>query len=458
MNRTAGVIAIVLAAAALAPCQAQLTVSGQVRPRVEFRSGQGTPSVEDTAAAFFASQRTRINIGMAMHRLKVYTSIQDVRVWGQDLSTVNRTTAQGYDGLMLHEAWAELSLLDTGRSVQNFTLKAGRQELVYDDVRLLGNLDWLQQGRRHDAVLLKLEQDGWIAHIGAAFNQNAERKSNTIFNGAPGSYPAGTNGQKMMYKSMQFLYLGRKQEWGSASFLLFKDDFSRYHYATGDTLHKTPLYGSGVWSRITSGFYLTARLTKELSVISSAYYQGGHYSDGTQLNEYLLSLSTQYAVLPGFSVGPGIDVTSGNNGTDGSKLNQRFDPLYGTPHKFWGYMDYFYVADGFGPNGLVDLYVRSRYKPGDRFTLLFDAHRFSLPQAVMSEAGAPMKKMLGTELDLMVTHQVTKAATLEGGLSWMFGSETLTSPRVKNVEDADRIASWTYIMLTLKPEFVFGSK
>src|SRR3712207_7983172 len=33
--------------------------------------------------------------------------------------------------------------------VDYFGFKIGRQELLYDDSRLLGNLDWLQQARRH---------------------------------------------------------------------------------------------------------------------------------------------------------------------------------------------------------------------------------------------------------------------------------------------------------------------
>ncbi len=49
-----------------------------------------------------------------------------------------------------------------------------RQELVYDDQRLLGNLDWLQQGRRHDAIVFKLLHEGWHADLGAAFNQNTD--------------------------------------------------------------------------------------------------------------------------------------------------------------------------------------------------------------------------------------------------------------------------------------------
>ena len=45
---------------------------------------------------------------------------------------------------------------------------------MYDDSRLLGNLDWLQQGRHHDAIVFKLLNKGWRADLGAAFHQNTD--------------------------------------------------------------------------------------------------------------------------------------------------------------------------------------------------------------------------------------------------------------------------------------------
>lgn len=434
---------------------AQFTISGQVRTRSEFRNGQGTPQVKDTVSAFFTSQRTRLNVGYSGYRFKVYTSLQDVRVWGQDASSINRVTADAYDGLMLHEAWGEVSLVDTGKVIRNFTFKLGRQELVYDDVRLLGNLDWLQQARRHDAALLKFEHNGWTVHLGAAYNQNAERKSNTIYNGVPSGYAASTNGMTSMYKSMQFLYAAKKIAVGTASFLFFKDDFSRFHFADADVQKKTPLYERKVWSRFTTGVNLSATAFRKLGFFASAFYQGGNYRDGTKLNEYLLSFSTLYSATKKFSFGPGIDLTSGNNGSDPSKKYQRFDPLYGTPHKFWGFMDYFYVADGFGANGLTDYYFKTRWKAKENFTLLLDAHRFVLPNAVTDSYGNKLSKALGTELDLTFNYTVTKLIMLEGGYSAMLSTATMSAAKVKNIANAATHSSWAYLMLSVKPEFLF---
>ena len=415
--------------------QAQFTVSGQLRTRTELRNGQGTPQVADTAAAFFTSQRTRLNFGYAGHRFKVFTAIQDVRVWGQDASSVNRVTTDVNDGLMIHEAWAEISLVDTGKVIKNFSIKIGRQELVYDDVRLLGSLDWLQQARRHDAALIKFEHKSWIAHLGAGFNQNAERKSNTIYNGVPTAYAASTNGLNTMYKSMQFLYVGKKLHFGNASFLFFKDDFSKFHFAETDINKTTPIWDRGVWSRYTVGANLFGTALRKLGFALSAFYQGGKYREGTELDEYFLSASASYAVGRKFSIGPGVDITSGNNGSDPAKRFQRFDPLYGTPHKFWGYMDYFYVADGFGPNGLINYYLKSKYKAKDNLTLTLDAHYFLLPTAVTDNDGLEMNKALGTELDFVVNYLSYKSNNPGGRIfSDVFHRDNGHPQKVKNVK------------------------
>ncbi len=433
---------------------AQFTVSGQLRTRTEMRNGQGTPTIADTSAAFFTSQRTRLNFGYSGYRFKLYASVQDVRVWGQDGSIINRYTVDANDGFMLHEAWGEISLVDTGKTIKNFTLKIGRQELVYDDVRLLGNLDWLQQARRHDAALIKFEHKGWMLHLGGAFNQNRELRQNTVYQPVT-AYPASTNGMSTMYKCMQFLYVNKKLHFGNASFLAFRDQFSKYHYKNTDVNKTTPIYEGSTWSRYTVGGNLFGTAFTKLGFALTAFYQSGQYRDGTELSESLLSASTSYAIGRKFSIGSGIDYTSGNDGSDASNKNARFDPLYGTPHKFWGYMDYFYVADGFGSNGLVDLYIKAKFKPKDNLTLYLDAHRFVLSEDLPMEGGVQYEKFLGTEFDFVVNYGLSKVISIEAGYSQMYSSDTMSSPKVKNVKNASDFNDWAYLMISIKPEFTF---
>src|SRR5690242_9574445 len=89
---------------------AQLTVNAQLRTRGELRDGQGAPLPESAKPAFFISQRSRLFLLYTGYRIKLGVTGQDVRVWGQDVSTINRTTTADNNGFMLHEAWAEIVL------------------------------------------------------------------------------------------------------------------------------------------------------------------------------------------------------------------------------------------------------------------------------------------------------------------------------------------------------------
>lgn len=429
------------------PLQAQFTLTGQLRTRTEFRHGQGTLVPKMTQPAIFTSQRTRLNVGYTGYRYKFFTALQDVRVWGQDASTINQVTSEIHNGLMVHEAWGEIALLDSSTTSSELTLKIGRQELLYDDSRLLGNLDWLQQGRRHDAAVLKWRNKDWVTHLGGAFNQNKEGKIGTIYNGVPVGYPAGSNGMSTLYKSLQFLYVGRKFREGSASFLAVKDDFNKY-----ETNNQTRVYTRGVWSRFTAGSYVLATLAKRISLTSSAYYQFGSDQDGVDLSAYLLTLFTSFQAAPKFNLGLGIDYTSGG-GSDNK--NKSFDPLYGTPHKFWGYMDYFYVSDGFGyRNGLIDVYLKTRYSFGEKATMTLDAHHFTISNQINSTDINQLNRNLGTEVDLVVNYNVTKVVSFEGGFCAFFATSSLASKPIKNVTNAQLRASWAYLMVSIKPDFL----
>lgn len=431
--------------------KAQLTLTGQLRPRVEVRAGQGTLQKEGDKAALFSSQRFRLNAGFGGYRYKVFASLQDVRVWGQDASSINRTTTEANNGVMLNEAWGEIYLNDTISKIQNLSLKIGRQEISYDDQKVLGGLDWLQQGRRHDAIILKFFNKGWIADIGVAFNQNKELNTGTIYNGTATAYPAGTNGIGTMYKSFQYAYIGRKFFFGDLSFLFFKDDFNKY---TGTT---TKVYTTGVWSRNTTGLYYNTTIARKLNLTGSYYYQGGHDKDGRSLSANLASITSTLQVGRKLFIGPGVDYLSGDDGTKAvtaTSDNNRFDPLYGTPHKFWGGMDYFYAASGFGKQGLLNYFFKAKYNMKDNLTLLMDIHGFEAANKLSNGTGGTLSSYLGTEIDLVMKYNFTKMINIEGGYSFMKATNSMASAAVKNIATPDLSPQFAYVMLKISPNFL----
>jgi len=160
---------------------AQFTLSGDIRPRAEYRNGYKTLVSPNHDAAAFVDQRTRMNLNFMSQSYRVKVSLQDIRVWGSQ-PQLNTT-----DGLTsLHEGWGEV-FFDT-----KYALKVGRQEIAYDDQRIFGSVGWAQQARSHDAAVFKVNSEDYTAHIGAAYNQDGASLSGTIANNSS-------------YKAMQYL-------------------------------------------------------------------------------------------------------------------------------------------------------------------------------------------------------------------------------------------------------------
>ncbi|MFT3747755.1 MAG: alginate export family protein [Agriterribacter sp.] len=448
-----GIYCIILLLVCHIKTTAQVSLSAQLRTRTELRDGQGAPLPKNSDPAFFTSQRTRLSAGFNTYRLKLGLTVQDVRVWGQDASTINRTTTQDNNGMMIHEAWAEIGLTDTANRRYNLALKLGRQELIYDDQRLIGNLDWLQQARRHDAAVIQFNSSGWVLHGGFAYNQNKENASDTKYNQTPAGNYAGNTNAGSIYKSLEYIYANRKYKNGNVSVLLFSDQFNKYHINIENNV-PVKSWDNGAWSRFTTGFYTMNDFGKT-AITASAYYQAGHTSAGQKLSAALLSANLLYNVDKKWSVGPGIDYTTG--GTSGN-TSHAFDPLYGTPHKFWGLMDYFYAGSAFGNKGLTDYYIKVKYKPSGGLQLSGDVHKFFSAAAVYDNAGNDISKNFGTEADIVASYSLTKIIGFEAGYSHFFSTASLASAGVKNIMDAQKNNNWAYIMVNIKPAFMFNAR
>ncbi|GAB3252182.1 hypothetical protein GCM10027347_11080 [Larkinella harenae] len=484
--------------------QAQFSLIGQLRTRTELRDGYGNLSPRDSRAAAFTSQRTRLTFGYQWNRITFGVAVQDVRVWGQDASTIS--VADG-NRLMMHEAWADLVLINRADSTLKFapldrlSLKIGRQELVYDDVRLLGNLDWLQQGRRFDAALLKAQHHGWALDLGLGFNQNSDAAGLTGTGYTPANAPTSalstknvtlpipggflptsgkggapvvanavsTNGQNQQFKAFQLLYLTRKFNRTKFSALVFKDDFSKYRTDSIGNVSTGYVYGRrydrpGVHSRITYGAMLTGQLGHASGTFlpvqwqAFGYWQNGRDRDGLRIRKahhYGINAVFQKGL---FSVSPGYEVLSGNhaNTLKGGETN-RFDPLYGTPHKHWGYMDYFYVGTGSPAGGLQDAFLKFKYA-GKRLTTGLDVHYFALAATTYNQlpdapAGATLAPTLGVEYDFTATYTLNKFTTLEGGYALMNGTNTLEYSKQGTMDQKNKLGTWAYLMINIRPDF-----
>ena len=120
--------------------QEEFSISTQIRPRAEYRNGTLFPRDAGDGAVFFVNTRARLSMEYKRSDLIMKLSGQHVGVWGQD------PQIEKEGRFMLNEAWLQLPFGN------GFFVKAGRQQLSYDDDRILGTLDWNTSGRWHDAL------------------------------------------------------------------------------------------------------------------------------------------------------------------------------------------------------------------------------------------------------------------------------------------------------------------
>jgi hypothetical protein len=458
---------------------AQQRLIGTVRTRSEYRDGVGNlaASGPNVDPAMFTSQRTNLLYGYKWTKLDFQVQVRDVRVWGQDASTINN--ADG-NKLFLHEAWGEFTIATASDTncwlkVDNLSLKIGRQEIAYDDVRLLGNLDWLQQGRRHDAAVLKFMHKGYQLDLGAAFNQNNDgfatrgifynpQNSTTNAVAYKGGYAVvnptsingagpGTNAAGQMYKTMEYLYGSRKFGQTKFSVLALNDNFAKYRDSANYRIYTGDRYNNGRW---TMGANFTTQVGNasgfgKIAIAGGGFVQRGNNKAGQNLEAYMANLSASYQ-KGNFQVGPAIDYLSGNNSNDVNNTDQKFDPLYGTPHKWWGYMDYYYVGTGGPKGGLINTQLRAKYT-ANRYFITVDLHNFKSDNPI---AKGEYTKDLGNEIDIIFNYNVNKFVNLELGYSKYFGATEATAiTKGLSGTTTKREADWAYAMFTIRPDFFF---
>jgi hypothetical protein len=415
----------------------QATMSLQFKPRMEYRDGYMTLPSENSEPSFHVNNRVRLQLGYTAKKLEVVVQPQYVYVWGQ-----NAFNSAADNNLSMYQAYAQLNLygknIDSTHTVDQFALRLGRQELNYDGGRILSNLDWAPQGIRHDAALFILEHKGWSIQAGAGFNQ----ESATLF---------GSTYSKNMYKSFQMIRLHKEGERFNGSLLLFKDDFQKFLYDSAGNAT-----ADGINSRINAGTYLNVKLSNHLDIESEVYTQQGTDQAGAQLNAWLFNLQLTYKAINGnLTVTPGIDYVSGNNGLATDSINRSFFPTYGINHKFYGYMDYFYVASPFGTAGLQDVFVRTSYKINGKWGTALHMHYFSTANNIndVNDPGKAADPYLGTEVDWILNHQFADNAHIQFGACMMLGSETLK--QIKGLpETAASTGMFTYLQFVVTPRFL----
>ena len=402
------------------------TIDAELMTRGELRYG-GLPDSEDDInnKASFILERTRLGLDYERTFIKAHITGQHSAVWGQ----------AGKGSFNLYEAWVQLT------SRQGLFAKIGRQVLSYDDERIIGSNDWAMAAMSHD--LLKIGYEGGVHKVHAmfAYNQNSESvNGGTVYR----------NGDKP-YKFMQNLwyhYQHPRVPYGAS--LLFmnigmQSELDNYDNKT----HYQQLVGT----------YLSYK-PSNWSAEGSFYYQFGRNEYDMEISAWMASVKASYSPTWQWQLVGGYDILSGDPffavppgggiglGLVHHKTIKGFSPVYGSHHKFYGAMDFFYLStyyNGFTP-GLQNYYLGVNFKPINK--LRFDVAYHYLAIATNTKY---LDKTLGHELEFSAVYTPIKEISLMLGYSFMHGSKTMEE--LKRV-DTNGNLHWAWLNVIVRPRFL----
>ena len=404
----------------------EFTVDAQLRLRGEYQNGQGTLRSEGASPDGFISDRARLGLGFKRGGLSLKISGQHVGTWGSRSLTDTSDNGQ----FTLSEAWAQLETRN-----QKFYAKLGRQQLSYDDDRLLGTLDWNQAGNFHDAMKVGYKSDLHKVDFIAAFNQTNQSKDGSIF--FEGNAPYKTmqtlwyhfGGAKNPFQ-MSLLFMNLGQEGGASP----ENTKTRYNQ--------------------TYGTYITYKPISDLTINGTYYHQSGKTAGGTYIDANMAAVKVAYTICPKWNVAVGYDWLQGEGRHEDCDKTHAFNVLYGTHHKFYGTMDYF-LGNYFkqGGKGLHDIQLNVGFKPSEKVDMSLAYHCFNSSDAVYNKG--EKKHHLGSEIDYQINWKIMKNVTLQGGYSVMCPTDNMQL--LKGTGSYKSWQDWAWVSINVNPR-IFGLK
>ncbi len=414
----------------------QFTVNGEFRSRGEVRHGYSKLPVDGSDAAFFVSQRSRISFGFTNDLFKTKLTLQNINVWGDDNIYTGTGAFGSTNGVDVYESWLELKTSPTS------VIRIGRQELAYDDQRILSTRDWTQSGLTYDALVFKKQGNSWGLDIGLSLNNKLENTFGNDF------YT-----DKNRIKTLNFAHFDKKvNEKFKVSLIALGTGYQKE--GTTSTIYMTGTYGTNLNYNFGS-----------VTLSPRIYYQNGKNKKGEEISAYYTGVDLSASPGDNFMITAGVDYFSGhdasNSDTDYMSKDHTFDLMYGARYKFYGNMNQFvFSGEPIDNGGLSDIYLKFKYSTGTRGTFLLDYHYFRLTSnyadPTYTSGFRALNKSLGSEFDIIYSHELFKGASIKTGFSFFLPSESLEI--LKGVGAGNSSGSyWGWIMVTIKPGF-FNSK
>ncbi|MEW6653855.1 MAG: alginate export family protein [Bacteroidota bacterium] len=377
--------------------QNTLKVTGQIRPRFEMDDRDFNSA---KAASNLTYMRSRLNAAFSSNKVNAFIQMQDSRIWGTEPSTV-----ADMKNVDLHQAYFVLS--DAFETP--IDIKIGRMELLYNNERILGASNWSNVGRSFNGVVLGYNTSKFNADF--LVMKEAEKLA------------AGDDLDQTLYALFTEIKLIDK--FNINPFLF---------YQRGVPSTNMNRYTMGVYAKGESG-----GLTHETEFI----YQGGEYTQALKkfdVSAYFMAINAGYTFNHKGKpmIGAGIDYYSGDNNLADNKV-KTFNGLYGTAHKFLGYMDYFtdIPAHTYGL-GIMDIIAKAGINATEKLKLSLFFHLFGSVEEYTLQ-NKTKTNSFGSEINLLANYKYSDAVGFEAGFGYFSPGEIFKEKRGKDS------ATWFYL-------------
>ena len=394
------------------------------RTRGEVRAGGQPEEGTDKAVASFLSEKIHLPLQFSTRHMDIRLVPRHSGVWGES----------GGGAFSLYEGWVQFKT-DFGL----FT-RIGRQELNYDNGRIIGSDDWAMAAASHDVIRLGYEGHGHKLHLLLGFNQNAENISG-------GTYYVKGN---QPYKSLQTLWYHYDVPGINLGGSLLFMNIGTQNVEKRNTEYQQLVGTYWLWK--------PERWTAE----ASYYYQFGRTEEGMPISAWMAAAKLQFQPWQPVKFTAGYDYLSGDEfyfvrpsggmGLIQHKVLRGFNTLYGSHHKFYGAMDFFYMSaftDGFTP-GLQNAYLGAHYAPVSTLDLSLTAHYLAITAPLVN-----LRPTLGWEFEFSAAWRFHPFVSLEAGYTFMQGTETLVA--LQRATEAKRL-HWVYLQLIVTPRLFSTSR
>jgi Alginate export len=422
-------------------------IGGQVRGRFEHKSYFAVPN--EAAVDFrqtgdsgntYGLLRARVHLGYTPSGwFRAYAEVQDSTALNDD-----RKPSPDEDHFLMRQAWIGLG------DAKDFplVLKAGRQEMIYGDQRLIGIADWLNFGRTFDAAKLRFENsdfwvDAFVSQPVLPDRHEFDRSNdNDRFSGIYGSTRT-----LVPFQESQLYFLARNTDETPADELADKPvqyapASPRDIYTIGGRVKSLPL-ALGGWDYEAEGAYQFGRFkvsntSASLDQDAYALHAAGGYT----------WVKTAYKPRVGleYNYGSGDSGKAGGHGT--------FDNLFPSNHGLYGLMDFFSLQN------MQELRLAASFKPTEKLTVRLDGYAFWLADThdyFYQGNGGGRKtggyginpgydNFVGSELDLIATYAMTPYASVQGGYGHFFVGDYIKSSLATHGGATD--ANFFYAQLT----------